>query len=74
MFSSPFAIPVIAIIGGLCVGAFSMWLKHREAMGSAAASDSELVDELTALKARVAALEAIVTDSREQLKREIDSL
>lgn len=74
MLSSPFIIPLIAIIGGLSVGAFSMWLKHREKMGIAMAQDASLRDEIRSLKARVATLETIVTDGKEQLKREIDSL
>jgi len=74
MFDSPFAIPIIAIVGGLSVGAFSRWLKHRETMRSTTTADADWQAELDTLKARVAALETLATDTREQLRREIDSL
>lgn len=74
MFDSPFVIPIVAIVGGLSVGAFSRWLKHRETMRSSITADADWQAEIHALKARVAALETLATDTREQLRREIDSL
>lgn len=74
MFASPYIIPVVAIIGGLAMGAFGAWLKHKEKMAEAGSGNDAWRAEIDALKARVAALETLATDSKEQLKREIDGL
>lgn len=74
MLSSPFIIPIVAIIGGLSVGAFSRWLKHQERMHETASQDQGVSEEIALLKERVAALETIATDSRERLRQEIESL
>lgn len=74
MLDSPFIVPVVAIIGGLTIAALGIWTKHRERMRLAQQGDASWQAELDALKQRVAALETLATDTREQLKREIDSL
>ena len=75
MWSSPFAIPIVAIIGGLTIGAIGMFFGHKEKMRKIEVEKPTGNDrEIDALRARVEALEAIVTDDREQLRREIDRL
>ena len=74
MFSSPFIIPVVAIVGGISLSAFMAWIKHREKMASHAGTDGQWQNEINALKARIEVLERLVTDRKEQLKREIDGL
>jgi hypothetical protein len=74
MFSNPIMIPIIAIVGGLALGAITIWIKHKEAMAQLSGGNSNVGPEIESLKERVEALETIVTDRKEQLKREIDSL
>jgi hypothetical protein len=74
MFSSPYIIPVVAIVGGLMMGAFGAWLKHKEKMSETTAGDSNVNAEIEALKQRVAALETLATDSKTQLRQQIDNL
>ena len=74
MLTNPLWIPIVAIVGGLSIGAFSVWIKHREKMAKINAGNANQSSELEALKQRVEALETIVTDSKEQLKRKIDNL
>jgi len=74
MFSSPFIIPVVAIVGGISLSAFMAWIKHREKMASHAGTDGKWQSEINALKARIEVLERLVTDRKEQLKRDIDGL
>ena len=74
MLSSPFIIPVVAIVGGISLSAFMAWIKHREKMASHAVTDGKWQTEIDALKARIEVLERLVTDRKEQLKRDIDGL
>ena len=74
MLSSPFIIPVVAIVGGISLSAFMAWIKHREKMASHAGTDGKWQSEINSLKARIEVLERLVTDRKEQLKREIDDL
>ena len=74
MLSSPFIIPVVAIVGGISLSAFMAWIKHREKMASHAGTDGKWQSEINALKARIEVLERLVTDRKEQLKRDIDGL
>ena len=74
MLSSPFIIPVVAIVGGISLSAFIAWIKHREKMASHAVTDGQWQNEFNALKARVEVLERLATDRKEQLKRDIDGL
>ena len=74
MLSSPFIIPVVAIVGGISLSAFMAWIKHREKMASHAITDGKWQTEIDALKARIEVLERLVTDRKEQLKRDIDGL
>lgn len=59
---------------GCSIPLSKLWLDHRERTLSAGDPDEALVEVLDGLKARVAVLEEIVTDSGYQLKRELDSL
>ncbi len=59
---------------GCSIPLSKLWLDHRERTFSAGDPHEALVEELAGLKARVAVLEEIVTDSGYQLKRELDSL
>ena len=74
MLSSPFIIPVVAIVGGISLAAFTNWIKHREKMSANAGNEATWRAEIDSLKDRVAVLERLVTDRKEQLKREIDGL
>jgi|GEM_PF-6397146 len=53
MLSSPFIIPVVAIVGGISLSAFMAWIKHREKMASHVGTDGNWRDEVNALKARI---------------------
>ncbi len=59
---------------GCSIPLAKMWFDHRERTLGAIDQDATLLDQLDGLKARVAVLEEIVTDSGYQLKRELDSL
>ena len=74
MLSSPFIIPIVAIVGGISLSAFLAWIKHREKMASHAGTDGKWQIEINAVKARIEVLERLVTDRKEQLKRDIDGL
>lgn len=74
MLSSPFIIPIVAIVGGISLSAFMVWIKHREKMASHAGTDGRWQSEINALKARIEVLERLVTDRKEHLKRAIDDL
>ena len=78
-------IPVVAIVGGLLIAAFTRYLKYKEITGQAAQGNIDqlaarvrtLEAELAAAKAieqRVRVLESIVTDSRYQLEQELKTL
>ena len=78
-------IPVVAIIGGLLIAAFTRYLKYKETTGQAAQGHINNLEgrirtleaELSASKAieqRVRVLESIVTDSRYQLEQELKTL
>ncbi len=74
MLSSPFIIPVVAIVGGISLSAFVTWIKHREKMASHMSTDGNWQSEFNALRQRIEVLEQLVTDRKEKLKREIDGL
>ena len=74
MLSSPFIIPVVAIVGGISLSAFMAWIKHREKMASHAVTDGKWQTEIDAIDMRIEVLERLVTDRKEQLKRDIDGL
>ena len=59
---------------GCSIPLSKLWLDHRERTLSAENPDEALSEELEGLKARIAVLEEIVTDSGYRLKRELDSL
>jgi len=73
MFSSPFIIPVVAIIGGLLFAAYKQHLEMQEKKLSFK-GDEKLLKELADLKERVAVLEKIVTDEKYDLRNEINNL
>jgi phage shock protein C len=65
---------VVLIVAISCgAGVINNYLKNQR-MTLRSAPSEELLGELDALKQRVAALEAIVTDERYELKRELDRL
>ncbi len=68
-------IMVIAIVA-LSVGAgmYRDYLKTQRQVGRNSEADEDLKLELQALRKRVAVLEEIVTDSKYQLKQELDQL
>lgn len=68
-----FTMVVIIVVVSCGAGVINNYLKTRrlEQRGGASA---ELQAELEALKQRIAALEAIVTDERYHLQRELDRL
>ena len=74
MSINPILIPLVAIIGGISFAAFMRWLSYKEKTADHGESQSEMHAELDALKERVAALETIVTDGRENLRKQIDDL
>ena len=68
-----FTFVIIIVIIGCGTGVLTEYFKtKRESEG--AAGDEELVTELESLRARVEVLEAIVTDEKYSLKKEIDQL
>ena len=78
-------IPVVAIVGGLLIAAFTRYLRYMETTGRRAHGQIEnleariraLETELSAAKAiepRVRVLESIVTDSRYQLEQDLKAL
>lgn len=65
---------VVLIVAISCgAGVINNYLKNQRMVLKGAPSE-ELQGELDALKQRIAALEAIVTDERYELKRELDRL
>lgn len=76
MFSWPFIVAIVAIIGGLFYSAYEkhVELKLEEAKSRKSEGDEATKQELLKLKERVAVLEKIVTDKKYSLKDEIDSL
>ena len=65
---------VVLIVAISCgAGVINNYLKNQRLSGRSAPSE-EVLAEIDALKRRVAALEAIVTDERYELNREIDRL
>jgi hypothetical protein len=65
---------VVLIVAISCgAGVINNYLKTRRAEHGRAPS-AEMLGELEALKQRIAALEAIVTDDRYHLERELDRL
>ncbi len=68
-------IMVIAIVAiSVGAGVYRDYLKTQRQIGKNTEADSDLQAELMRLAARVAVLEEIVTDSKYQLNRELESL
>ncbi len=69
-FTMVFLIVLIVFASRLGV----MYLRDRRENAEAEFADPQLLEELDALKQRVAVLEEIVTDSKYHLSRELDRL
>ncbi|MGI2259669.1 hypothetical protein ACRRUX_10100 [Shewanella sp. GXUN23E] len=67
-------IPIIAIIGGLLLGAMRIRQQHGELNKQQEARLAQMQQEITALKGRIEVLEALATDEKENLKRDINNL
>lgn len=76
MFSSPFSMVVAIVFIGCLYGLADSWLKTRrkEAELSGQPGDDETRNRIEQLEHRVRVLERIVTDSGDDLRREIDRL
>ncbi|WKE65725.1 hypothetical protein PVT67_00265 [Gallaecimonas kandeliae] len=61
----------LIVVASLVAGILNNWMKHKQQQPQ---KDAALDQELAELKARVAALERIVTDSEFQLKRDFEKL
>ncbi|EKE77399.1 hypothetical protein [Gallaecimonas xiamenensis] len=66
-----FTFITVVVVASLAAGLVKAWMQHRHATPKA---DPKLDQELAELKARVAALERIVTDSEFQLKKDFEKL
>ena len=65
-----FVFIIIVVLIGCGTGILTEYLKGRREQGV----DDDVYEELEALRSRVEVLERILTDEREQLKRELDQL
>lgn len=76
MAFNPFSMVVAIVLIGCLYSLGETWLKTRrsEAEASAKGMDDETRDTIAQLEHRVQVLERIVTDSGNDLKREIDRL
>ena len=72
----PFSMVAVIVTVGVVGGIVNNWIKHRgKALSPAAAPpDPGVQRELAALRQRVAALEAIVTEPSFELRRQIERL
>lgn len=69
----PFGMVVLIVLIAVTAGLVRDWIRHRDSR-PAAEDSPELLDELAQLRRRVEALEAIVTDGREDLRRRFRDL
>ena len=69
----PFGMVVLIVLIAVTAGLVRDWIRHRDSRPAAEASP-ELLDELAQLRRRVEALEVIVTDGREDLRRRFRDL
>ncbi|MEM6640758.1 MAG: hypothetical protein AAF610_12755 [Pseudomonadota bacterium] len=74
MFSTPFPMIMLAILVGGTVELTRMYYKNRRLEREKPQPDELTQRKLSQLEERVRVLEAIVTDGRHDLKREIDQL
>jgi len=68
-----FTFVIIVVIIGCGTGVVSEYFKTKR-KSEASKPDDELLDELDHLRQRIEVLEAIVTDEKYHLKKEIDQL
>lgn len=68
-----FTFVIIVVIIGCGTGVLTEYFKTKREAGEVT-GDEELFEELESLRARVEVLEAIVTDEKYNLKKEIDHL
>lgn len=68
----PFEIAAIAIVGGCAIEFFRIYTKRQNE--KSAKANPAMKEEIDALKARVAALETLVTDKSYQLREEFKKL
>jgi hypothetical protein len=73
MPTSVLLIVIVSVVGGLLYAAYEQHVKMKLKMSKMQA-DQGLKDDIKELKERVAVLEKIVTDSKYNLRNEIDSL
>ena len=64
----------LIVVVSLAYSAWGTWLRHQRKATGGGRRDEALASEVEALRARVEALETIVTDSDYDLKRRIDDL
>jgi hypothetical protein len=69
-----FVVPVVAIIATFSFLIAKHYFRFKSNQGASSVETDRLQQEVQALKQRVAALEAIVTDPGYQLKRDIERL
>ena len=69
-----FTFVIIVVIIGCGTGVLSEYFKTKRKSGEAAAGDEEVCEELENLRQRVEVLEAIVTDEKYNLQKEIERL
>lgn len=69
-----FDVGFIAVVGAFAYAFYEQHTKTKVKLATANKTDDNLQQELTSLKQRVAALEAIVTDKSYTLKDEINKL
>ncbi len=69
-----FDVGVVAVIGAFAYAFFEQHTKTKVKLAQTNGTNEQQAKEIEALKQRVAALEAIVTDKSYQLKQQIDQL
>ena len=69
-----FTFVIIVVIIGCGTGVLTEYFKTKRKAGENSGGDEELLAELESLRARIEVLEAIVTDEKYHLKKEIDQL
>ena len=71
---SSYVFVVLIVLIGCATAVVSQYLKSREKRREQGEDVSETLNQLEALEERIKVLERIVTESRVDLKREIDKL
>lgn len=69
-----FDVGVVAVIGAFAYAFYEQHTKTKVKLAQTNGTNEQQAKEIEALKQRVAALEAIVTDKSYQLKQQIDQL